>query len=76
MIVTQTGEDSFYGKLSDIISQGQFENFYSIHRCYFVNMDAIKVFKYAEVIMMNGDAILISQSKRSEFRSMQLKRLK
>ena len=70
------GEDFFYGKLKDIRATRQLGDFYSIHRSYFVNVNAVKGYKYEEVIMMNGDLIQISQANRAEFRKVQLKRVK
>ncbi|HBV69038.1 MAG TPA: DNA-binding response regulator [Clostridiales bacterium] len=70
-MVTTGGEETFYGKLSEIYNQVQKYRFLSIHRSYVVNYHHVDSFTYDELIMSNGEYLPISQKKRTEIRRLQ-----
>lgn len=72
-IVTTSENYEFRASLSDIMSELSNFGFIQVHRSYIVNYDQIKVIKYEEVIMANGDSIPISRNKRKETRETLMK---
>lgn len=58
---------SYYGKLSDIISNLPFQ-FVCISKSYIVNIKCIKSWKSDAVLLKNGMEISIAQSKRASFK--------
>lgn len=61
------GEKEFYGKLNEIEERTQ-DTFLSIHKSYLVNIDKIIKLTYEYVILINGQKLSISQSKRQMVR--------
>lgn len=64
---------SFYGKLIDIVDELS-HDFLNIHKSFLVNYNKISKFHYDEIVLINGETLPISQSKRQEVRKIQLKR--
>jgi len=58
---------SYYGKLSDIVSNLPFQ-FVCISKSYIVNIKCIKSWKSDAVLLKNGMEISIAQSKRASFK--------
>ena len=58
---------SYYGKLSDIVSNLPFQ-FVCISKSYIVNIKCIKSWKSDAVLLKNGMEISIAQSKRTAFK--------
>lgn len=71
-IVTINKEDYFYGKLSDILALLAKYKFIQTHRSYIVNYNHIRDFKYDEVVMSNGDNLIISKAQRNFVREYQI----
>lgn len=71
-IVTTSGEDTFYGSMEDVAIAVSKHQFLQPHRSYLVNYNHIKQLRYTEVVMSNGDVIIISRSKRKEIRNLQI----
>lgn len=63
-IHTKTDEREYYGKLSEVIDSLNNFNFLSIHKSYLVNYLYISEIRRNEVILTNGEALPISNSKR------------
>jgi Response regulator of the LytR/AlgR family len=66
-IITKDGEESFYGKLSDICKKLP-KNFIVIHKSYIVNMDYIKRYAYEVLELVNGTILSISKANRKMVR--------
>ena len=58
---------SYYGKLSDIVSNLPFQ-FVCISKSYIVNIKCIKSWKSDAVLLKNGMEISIAQFKRASFK--------
>ncbi|MEF9922754.1 MAG: LytTR family DNA-binding domain-containing protein, partial [Anaerovoracaceae bacterium] len=71
-IVTTSGDDTFYGNMEDVSLEVSKYQFLQIHRSYLVNYNHIHQMRYTEVVMSNGDVIMISRSKRKEIRNLQI----
>jgi len=46
--------------------------FVKIHRSYLINCNHVSIFKYDEIVMSNGEALPISQSRRKKIREIQV----
>lgn len=66
-IITRNGEESFYGKLSDI-SEDLPERFIVIHKSYIVNKDYVKHYTYDMLELFNGTVLSISKANRKSVR--------
>ena len=68
----------FYGKLNDVQKQLENKNtrFIRIHQSYLVNMKYIREYHYTDVIMSNGDILLISRDNRKIVRSIHMLAMK
>lgn len=68
----------FYGKLNDVQKQLENKNtrFIRIHQSYLVNMKYIREYHYSDVIMSNGDILLISRDNRKIVRSIHMLTMK
>lgn len=64
-------QDRFYGKMNDVEKQVAAENgrFLRIHQSYLVNFDYIKTLMPAEVIMLDGRKLQISEDRRKNTRA-------
>lgn len=71
-ILTTRENDFFYGRLEEVKSNVSKYLFFHIHRSYLINCNHIKILRYSEVVMSNGDTIPISRAKRQQFRNFQL----
>lgn len=67
-IVTQTGEESFYGKLKKT-AQELPSDFVMIHQSYIVNQRYVREYAYDAVTMMDGTVFPISKPYRKILRS-------
>lgn len=72
-MVTVKGEELFYAKIKDVLSQVFKYGFLNIHRSYIINYAHVYKFKYDEVIMSNSDYLPISQSRRKEIKRLLIK---
>jgi len=72
-MVTVTGEEVFYGMLSDIHLQLGSYKFFFCHKSYLVNYHHVLVPHHNELIMSNKDVLPISQPKRSDVKKILLK---
>lgn len=72
-MVTDEGEEVFYGKLEDVYDQVAKYHFMYIHKSYIVNYFFVTKFRYEEVIMSNQDVLPISQARRKATRELQVK---
>ena len=66
VIHTKDGEDSFYGKLADIVYP--VEDFLHIHKSFVVNRHYVMQFKFDSVILVNMVELPISRAYRKEVR--------
>lgn len=73
-IVCQNTKYMFYGKLDDVQKQLEEKTarFIRIHQSYLVNMKYVREYHYADVIMSNGDVLLISRDRRKNVRSIHM----
>ena len=67
------GEDEFYGSMEDVYSIVKNHQFLYIHKSIIVNYRQIKKISYEQIIMVDGIALLISQSRRSAIKKMCMK---
>lgn len=78
IIICKNATYMFYGKLDDV--QRQLENknirFIRIHQSYLVNMKHIREYRYTDLIMSNGDVLLISRDRRKNVRSIHMLSMK
>ncbi len=65
---TPTGEDSFYGKISEIWETLDTTVFWQIHQSIIINCTMVKSWGYETVMMQTGVELPISQSRRKEIR--------
>ncbi len=72
-VVTTDRNYEIRANLSDIMTELSNYGFIQVHRSYIVNYDQIKVIKYEDLIMTNGDSIPISRNKRKETREILIK---
>lgn len=72
-MVTDEGEEIFYGKLDDVYNQVAKYHFMYIHKSYVVNYFFVTKFKYEEVTMSNTEVLPISQARRKATRELQVK---
>lgn len=72
-VVTKDKNYEIRANLSDIMTELSNFGFIQVHRSYVVNYDQIKVIKYEDLIMTNGDLIPISRNKRKETREALMK---
>lgn len=73
IIVTTSGNDCYYGKLSEICTQLKDYSFIQIHKSFLVNYEHIIEHGYKKIRMSNLDFLAISQSKRKKSREFRLK---
>lgn len=61
----------FYGKMNDVEKQIAAVNgrFLRIHQSFLVNFDHIRVIGFSEVVMMDGQALQISEERRKKTRT-------
>ena len=60
-MVTRTGEERFYEKLSSIMEMLP-KCFIQIHKSFVINMNHVRLCEYERVTMNNGEVINISRS--------------
>lgn len=72
-IVTDEGEESFYGKLDEVYEQVAKYHFMYVHKSYIVNYLFVTKFRFEDVTMTNLAVIPISQAKRKSIRELQMK---
>ena len=72
-MVTNEGEEVFYGKLDEVFNQVAKYHFMYIHKYYIVNYFFVTKFKYEEVTMSNMEVLPISQARRKTTRELQVK---
>lgn len=72
-MVTTGGEERFYGKLEDVLTQLGKYQFMQIHKSYIVSYNQVTQFKYEQVSLANGESLPISQSRRKDIRALQMK---
>lgn len=68
-IITTHGEYFTYARLFEIEDEIEHDDFYLVHKSYFVNFMHIKKYSYDELTMVNDSVIPISQSNRKMVRS-------
>lgn len=68
-------EESFYGRMSDIMRVLEDQNFIMIHHSCIVNYRYIREYKYTSLSLVNGNQLEISQPKRKDVRSYMMKRI-
>lgn len=69
-VVTHEESYTYYEKMKSLEKKLQDKNFHRIHSSYLVNDAYIKVYRYNEVMLVNGDILPISQSNRKRMRRM------
>lgn len=72
-MVTNEGEEIFYGKLDEVYDQLAKHHFMFIHKSYIVNYFYVTKFRYEEVTMSNMEVLPISQARRKSTRELQVK---
>lgn len=72
-IATTSENYEFKSTFSEIMSQISESDFIQVHRSYIINYNQIRLIKYEEIIMSNGDSIPISRNKRKEVRETLMK---
>ncbi len=72
-MVTNSGEEVFYGKLDDVFANVSKYHFMYIHKSYIVNYFYVIKFRYEEVTMSNQEVLPISQARRKATRELQVK---
>lgn len=72
-MVTNEGEEVFYGKLDEVYDQVAKYHFMFIHKSYVVNYFYVTKFRYEEVTMSNMEVLPISQARRKTTRELQVK---
>jgi len=70
-IVTQNGEDMFYGSISTVCGPLEKSRFFCPHKSYFVNYYQVSIFTYDALTMSNGDKVPVSQPRRKIVRELQ-----
>lgn len=73
-IATLSGNFYTYMGLKDVCNSIDGNDFQLVHRSYLVNFNHLKTYTYENIIMVNGDYVMISQSKRKAVRTYFLKR--
>ncbi len=71
-IVTTDGEELFYGKLRDVLTEVSTYRFMHIHKSYIVSYAHVITFRYESVIMSNLMQLPISQPRRKAIRELQV----
>lgn len=71
---TGSGKDIFYGTLKNICPDLLKKGFFLCHKSFLVQYDKVKIFETNQLVMLNGDVIPISQSRRKEVKELQLER--
>lgn len=66
IIHMKTGELEYYAKLGDLEQELQ-GRFFRIHKGYLVNLAYVDEYSRAEVTLVNGDKLMISKYKYSDF---------
>ncbi|MCR3759105.1 LytTR family DNA-binding domain-containing protein [Clostridium felsineum] len=69
-MITYNNTVSFYSTLNKVHEKLDKIFFISIHKSYIINYNHIKEIRYTQVVMSNNLILPISQSKRSQVRSM------
>ena len=69
-IVTEDGEDEFYDSMENVYQRVKGHKFLFIHKSTIINYKYVKKMGYEEVIMVDGNAFSISQSRRKAIREM------
>lgn len=72
-IFTTNGEDSFYGKLSDVLEQLGSDSFCSVHKSFIVNLNYVSEYRVTELVMANGTLIPVSQSQKKQVKELILR---
>lgn len=64
----------FYGKLNDVQKRIESKNcrFLRTHQSFLVNMKYVKEYHYTDVVMSNGDVLLISKDNRKRMREIHM----
>jgi DNA-binding LytR/AlgR family response regulator len=70
-LVTQNGEDTFYGTLAAIAPPLEASRFFCPHKSFLVNYYQISIFTYDTLTVTNGDRVPVAQPRRKEVRSIQ-----
>lgn len=63
-IKTKKGEKTFYGKLDDVESSLADTAFIRCHQSYIVNLSWVREIRKKELILENGEAVPVSESRR------------
>lgn len=71
-VVATTGDDSFYGRMEEVLLATCQHGFIQIHRSYIINYSHATTLRYSEIVMSNGVALPISRTKRQELRNLQI----
>jgi DNA-binding LytR/AlgR family response regulator len=69
-LVTIKGAVCFYSTMEAVLSQVSSHQFIQIHRSYIINYAYVSKFRYEEVLMLNGEHLLISQRRRRDVRDL------
>lgn len=72
-MVTNEGEEIYYGKLEEVYEQVAKYHFMFIHKSYIVNYFYVTKFRYEDVTMSNMEVLPISQARRKATRELQVK---
>ncbi len=72
-IVMSEEEDEFYGSMDDIYRNVKEHKFLYIHKSIIVNYRKIKLLSYEEIVMIDGQKLPISQSRRTAIKKMCMK---
>ncbi|AIQ53901.1 LytR/AlgR family response regulator transcription factor [Paenibacillus sp. FSL R7-0331] len=66
-IITDSGEVTCYGKLSNLEQEMQPYYFSRVHTGYLVNMNSIRSLNSTEIVMSNRDIVPVSRGRREQF---------
>ncbi len=69
-LVSIKGTVYFYDTIEAVLSQVSSFQFIQIHRSFIINYAYVSKFRYEEVIMQNGERLLISQRRRKDVRDL------
>ena len=67
-LVTDKGEEEFYGKLKNIMEQLP-AGFLMIHQSYIIHQEYVSEYSYESIKMINGDVLSVSKPYRKEVRA-------
>jgi DNA-binding LytR/AlgR family response regulator len=68
----KTKDFDFYGKIDDVARRIQSEDYWRIHKSYYINSKFVIGFSYEWVEMSNGDILTISKANRKSVRDILL----